>query len=324
MPSKPKPIVCVSRPLPGEFSVPGAEVRYGPERGFPSAAELAAFARGASAIVSWVSDRIDGALLDEIGPTVEIVANFAVGYDNIDLDACRARNVRVSNTPDAVTEGTADAAVMLMLAAARRLAAADRFVRSGAWEKHGILGPNEWIGQPVAGRTLLIVGAGRIGFATAVRMLGWGMKVVYASRSRRANFEQAPMNAERVELDEGLARADFVSLHVPLTNETRRMIDARRLGLMKRTAVLVNTGRGPLIDEGALAEALKAGRLFGAGLDVLEREPAIHPGLVGLDNVVVTPHYGSASVTSRSAMSALCAANIRAVLAGGAPVTAVV
>jgi len=324
MPNEPKPIVCVSRPLPGEFSVPGAEIRFGPERGYPTASEFAAFARGACAIVSWVSERIDGALLDEIGPTLEIVANFAVGYDNIDLEACRARRIRVSNTPDAVTEGTADAAVMLMLAAARRLPAADRFVRSGAWEKHGILGPNEWIGQPLSGRTLLIVGAGRIGFATAVRMLGWGMKVMYASRSRKANFEQAPMNAERVELDEGLTRADFVSLHVPLTSETRGIIDGRRLALMKRTAVLVNTGRGALVDEGALAGALRAGQLFGAGLDVLEREPAIHPGLVGLDNVVVTPHYGSASVTSRGAMSALCAANIRAVLGGGVPITPVV
>ncbi|MFM9957788.1 MAG: 2-hydroxyacid dehydrogenase [Phycisphaerales bacterium] len=318
------PQVRVTRPLPGVFSVPGAEVRFGPERGYPEREAFVEFARGASAIVTWVNDRIDGPVLDAIGHDLKIVANFAVGYDNIDLKACRERNIRVSNTPDAVTEGTADVAVMLMLAAARRLSAADRFVRSGAWQRHGILGPYEWIGLPLAGRTLLIVGAGRIGYATALRCLGWGMKVLYSARHPKPAFEHAPLNGERVEIDEGLRRADFVSLHVPLSPETRHIIDARRLALMKPTAVLVNTGRGPLIDEAALVDALKHQRLFGAGLDVLEHEPHLHPGLAELENVVLTPHYGSASETSRASMSALCAANIREVLAGREPVTAVV
>ncbi len=319
-----RPIVCVTRPLPGEFNIPHADVRFGPEHGYPDKDALINFAKGAAAIVTWVNDRVDAHVLDAIGHPLKIVANFAVGYDNIDLEACRERNIRVSNTPDAVTEGTADVAVMLMLAAARKLGAADRFARTGAWERHGILGPNEWIGQPLAGRTLLIVGAGRIGLATALRTLGWGMKVLYTARHPKPNFEHAPLCARRVDLDEGLAQADFVSLHVPLSPATRHIIDARRLALMKPTAILVNTGRGPLIDEAALVEALKHNRLFAAGLDVLEREPKLTPGLAELDNVVLTPHYGSASTSSRAAMSALCAANIRSVLNGQPPVTPVV
>ncbi len=317
------PQVRVCRPLPGEFDIPGAEVRFGPERGFPDVGERHAFFRGAHACVTWVSDRVDEAFLDAVGPQLRIVANFAVGYDNIDVQACKRRSVLVSNTPDAVTEGTADAAFMLLLAAARRLSAADRFVRSGEWEGHGILGPNEWIGAPIAGRTLLIVGAGRIGLATALRSLGWGMRVIYASRSGEPAFEHAPLNARRVELDEGLGEADFVSLHVPLTPQTRHLIDARRLALMKPTSVLINTCRGPVVDEAALADALAGGRIFGAGLDVFEHEPRVHEKLRGLHNVVLTPHYGSSSVTSRAGMSALCETNVRAVLAGGPPVTAV-
>lgn len=322
--------VRVCRPLPGEFDVPGAEVRFGPERGFPDIADRHGFFRGAHACVTWVSDRVDEAFLNAVGPRLKVVANFAVGYDNIDVDVCRRRGVIVTNTPDAVTEGTADAAFMLMLAAARRLSAADRFVRSGDWERHGILGPNEWIGRPLAGKTLLIVGAGRIGYATALRSIGWGMRVIYASRSHAAAFEHAPLNARRFELDDGLREADVVSLHVPLTptgtppeQSTRHLIDARRLSLMKPTAVIVNTCRGPVIDEAALADALASGRLFAAGLDVFEHEPRVHDRLKSLDNVVLTPHYGSSNVTSRAGMSALCEANIRAVLAGRPPVTPV-
>jgi len=316
-------IVAVSRPLPSEFSVPGHEVRFGPLRGFSSPEELQAFVRGAHACVTWVSEKVNDAFLDAAGPQLKVVSNFAVGYDNIDVAACKRRGVIVTNTPDAVTEGTADLAWALLLGAARKLAFADGFVRTGEWAKYGILGPSEFIGRPIAGQTLLIVGAGRIGYATAVRSLGWGMKVLYASRSREPQFEQAPLNAERVELDEGLKRADFVSVHVPLTSETRHLMDARRIGLMKKTAVLVNSARGAIVDEGALVTALKEGRIFGAGLDVFEREPAVHEGLVGLPNVVLAPHMGSASETSRKQMTELCAANVRAVLAGEGPLTPV-
>lgn len=325
------PIVALSRPLPGEFALPdvrGAEVRVGASEGFRSREASIEFFRGADAIVSWVTDRIDGEFLDGVGVagaggSLRIVSNFAVGYDNIDVAACRERGVIVTNTPDAVTDGTADVAVMLMLAAARRLSHADRYVRSGGFTRDGVLNPDALIGLPVAGRTLLIVGAGRIGLATANRMIGWNMDVTYHSRTRKPEYEEPPLNGEWVGLDEGLARADFVSIHVPLSAETYHLIDAKRLSLLKSTAVLVNTARGPVVDESALVDALKAGRLYAAGLDVYEREPEVHPGLRELDNVVLTPHYGSANERSRGAMTALCAANINAVLSGRDPVTPV-
>lgn len=315
------PIIALSRPLPGRFDVGQADVRPGPDRGFADRASLLNHVRGASAIVTWVSERVDAALLDAAGPQLRIVANFAVGYDNIDTQACRDRGVRASNTPDAVTEGTADCAIALMLAAARRVGEAERFVRSGGWAARGLLGPAEFLGRGLTGRTLVIVGAGRIGYATALRTLGWGMRVLYVSRTPKPQFEQAPLSAERVSLEDGLRRADFVSIHTPLTAETRHLIDAPKLALMKPTAVLVNTARGPVVDEAALAAALREKRIFAAGLDVFEDEPRVHPGLLALENVVVTPHYGSASEDSRHAMTALCAANIRAVFAGGDPVT---
>lgn len=317
------PIVAASRPLPTGFDVPCANVRFGPERGFPTRAAMFDFFHGAHALVTWVSERVDEELLEAVGPQLKIVSNFAVGFDNIDVAACKRRGVFVSNTPDAVTEGTADLAMLLLLAAARKLSAADRFARSGAWEGVGILGPNDWIGLPLAGRTLLIVGGGRIGYATAMRSVGWNMKVLYTARSAKPKMEAPPLNGRRVELEEGLREADFVSLHVPLTPETRGLINAPRLALMKKDAVLVNTCRGAVVDEAALADALAAGRLFAAGLDVFEKEPVINAKLKGLDNVVLAPHYGSASRDSRSAMSALCAANIRSVLGGGLPVTPV-
>ncbi len=317
------PVVAACRPLPAEFEVPGATVRWGPERGFASPEELRAFVKGADAIVAWVSERIDDAALAAAGPQLKVVANFAVGVDNIDLAACARRRIIVTNTPDAVTEGTADMAWALMLAVARRLSHGDRFARSGEWARHGVLGPAEFLGQAIAGRTLLIVGAGRIGYATALRSIGWGMRVLYVARSPKPNFEFAPLNARRVELDDGLRQADFISVHTPLTDETRHLINARRLALLKPTAVLVNTSRGAVIDEGALARALREGRLFGAGLDVFESEPTVHPDLVGLDNIVMAPHMGSASVDSRRAMTELCAANVRAVLTGNAPLTPV-
>lgn len=315
--------VALTRPLPGRFEVEGFEVRIGPERGFASREELFAFVSGASAAVTWVSERVDGAFLDAAGDALRVVANFAVGYDNIDVEACRARGVVVTNTPDAVTEGTADMAWALMLAAARRLGEGERFVRRGAWAEHGILGPRDFIGMPLAGKTLLIVGAGRIGYATALRSMGWGMRVLYVARSAKPRFEFAPLNARRVGLEEGLRGADFVSIHTPLTPETRHLINAERLALMKPTAVLVNTARGPVVDESALTEALREKRIFAAGLDVFEDEPRVMEGLRSLENVVLAPHMGSASRTSRELMTALCEANVRAVLSGGAPVTPV-
>jgi len=318
------PTVVVSRPLHGSFEVPGAEVRTGPTGGQRSRVELLKFVAGADAVVSWVTERVDGEFLDAAGGQLKIIANYAVGYDNIDLEACAERGVVVTNTPDAVTEGTADVAVMHLLGAARRLSEADRFVRSGEWAEHGVLGPSEWLGQPVAGRMLLIVGAGRIGYATAVRMLGFGVRVRYVSRTPKPTFEHAPLCAKRVTLEEGLREADFVSVHTPLTPETHHLIGGKEFGLMKPTAVIVSTARGPVIDEGALAEALHAGTIFGAGLDVFEREPQISERLLSAPNVVMTPHFGSANTQSRSEMTELTAANIRLVLAGEPALTRVV
>ena len=317
------PIVAVTRTVPGEVTVPGAEVRVLGD-GCPSREDLLGFVGGASVIVSMFSNKVDGELLDAAGPGLMGVCNFAVGHNNIDLDACRDRNIAVTNTPDAVTEGTADTAWLLVMAVARRLVEGDRFARTGEWVRHGPLGMAEFLGRDLTGRTLLIVGAGRIGYAVAARAKAWGMRVLYTARSRHWNFELAPIGGTRVDLDEGLAEADVVSIHTPLTDDTRHLIDARRLGLMKKTAILVNTSRGPVVDEAALAEALAEKRIWGAGLDVFENEPEVHPGLVGLDNVTMMPHIGSAEARYREEMTAMVSANAAAILAGETPPNAVV
>jgi glyoxylate reductase len=312
------PVVAVTRTVPGTLVVPGAEVRVLSDRAEP-AEKIRAFVRGCDILVSMFGNHIDEAMLDAAGPGLKGVCNFAVGYNNIDLDACRARGIAVTNTPDAVTEGTADLAWVLVMAVARRLVEGDRFARTGAWERHGPLGMAEFMGLDLTGRTLHIVGAGRIGFGVATRALAWGMRVLYTARSRHWGFELAPVNARRVELDEGLALADVVSIHTPLTDETRHLINARRLGLMKPNAILVNTSRGPVVDEAALAAALRTRRIFGAGLDVFEHEPKIHEGLLDLDNVVMTPHIGSAEVRYREEMTKMVAENAAAILGGRTP-----
>lgn len=314
-----KPVVACTRPLAFPLDIPNATITFGPARGFETRESLFAFVRGSAGIISWVSERVDDAFLDAAGPQLRVIATHAVGYDNIDAAACRARGIVVTNTPDAVTEGTADMAWALLLAAARLLPAAERFARRpgpGGWAAHGVLGPGEWLGRPIAGRTLLIIGAGRIGYATALRSLGWGMRVLYVARSEKPAFEFAPLNARRVGLEEGLREADFISVHTPLTSETSRLLNAGNLTLCKPGAVLVNTARGQVIDEAALAASLRDGPLFAAGLDVFEDEPRIHPELLALDNVVLSPHMGSANDDCRRRMAALCAANVRAVLDG--------
>lgn len=321
----PSPLVVVTRKVPGAVAIDpslGAEIRLGPAESLGREALLAHVA-GASVVVTMFNNRVDDAFLDACGGGLRGVCNFAVGFDNVDMEACARRGVAVANTPDAVTEGTADMAWALILAAARRVAEADRFVRSGAFTRGGVLGMAEWLGTDLTGRTLVIVGAGRIGYATALRSIGWGMRVLYVARSRHWNFELAPVAGERVDLDEGLARADVVSVHTPLTPETHHLIDARRLGLMKPNAILVNTARGPVVDESALVEALRSGRIWGAGLDVYEREPDLAPGLVDLDNVVLTPHIGSAEQRYREMMTEMVCRNAEAMLRGETPPNAV-
>ncbi|MEO0715584.1 MAG: D-glycerate dehydrogenase, partial [Planctomycetota bacterium] len=270
-----------------------ADVDMGPAE-LPLRDAVLARLPGASVIVTMFSDRVDAEFLDAAGPTLKGVCNFAVGFDNIDLDECRTRGIAVCNTPDAVTEGTADLAWTLILAAARRLIEADRFARSDAYPAGGPLGMGDLMGMDLTGRTLLIVGAGRIGFATALRSVGWGMRVLYVARRRHPEFEHAPLGAERVELDEGLRRADVVSLHAPLTEQTRHMLHGENIALLKPTAIVVNVARGPVVDESALADALERGAIWGVGLDVFEREPTIDPRLIASNRAVLTPHIGSA------------------------------
>lgn len=312
------PIIAVTRTIPGTISVPNATIRLGTNDLMPRA-RIIEHARAAHVLVTMYTDKVDDALLDAIGPQLMGVCNFAVGVDNIDLPACRRRGIKVGNTPDAVTEGTANMALTLMLATARRLVEGDRFARSGAWLARGPMGMAEFMGLDLCGKLILIVGAGRIGYATATRAMAFGMRVGYVARSRHTEFELAPLAARRYDLDEGLAVADVVSLHTPLTPDTRHLINSRRLGLLKPQAILINTARGPIIDESALVEHLRARKIWGAGLDVFEKEPALAPGLAELDNVVMMPHLGSAEVRWRALMAKMVEENCLAILDGRDP-----
>jgi lactate dehydrogenase-like 2-hydroxyacid dehydrogenase len=317
------PIISITRAIPGTPSIPGATLRIAPAEPQMSRAQLLEFIRGSTVIVSMFHDKVDDEFLDAAGPQLKGVCNFAVGTDNFDLAACRKRNVIVTNTPDAVTEGTANIAFALLLDAARRVSEGDRFVRAGNFERQGNIFPTGWLGVHLTGQTLLIVGAGRIGRAVALRGLAFGMKILYVARSTHPDFEQAPLAAQRIDLDDGLRRADFVSIHTPLTPDTRHLINADRLKLMKPTAVLVNTARGPVIHEQALADALKARTIYAAGLDVFEFEPKVNPDLLACDNAVFTPHIGSAERRYREQMTDMVCANARAILAGQNPPNAV-
>lgn len=322
----PRPIVLVTRATPGQVrlpSFPDADIRVLGDRPAPRDLLLASV-RGIDALLSMYGDRIDREVLDAAGPSLRVVANHAVGFENIDIDECKRRGITVANTPGAVTEGTADIAWLLVLAVARRLVEGDRFARSGAWKAHGVLGMGEFLGLDITGKTLLIVGAGRIGYATALRAKAWGMRLLYVARSRHIEFELAPLAGERVALDDGLRQADVVSVHTPLTPETRHLINADRLALLKPNAIFVNTSRGPVVDEAALARVLKERRIWGAGLDVFEREPEIHPDLIPLDNVTMAPHIGSGETRFRIMMTEMACANADAVLRGIEPPNRVV
>jgi glyoxylate reductase len=312
------PRVVFCRSVPPTIDLPGAEVKVAGARALDRPA-LLEFVRGAAVAVTWVSEKVNAEFLDAAGPSLRAVCNFAVGTDNIDLAECKRRGIAVTNTPGAVTEGTADLAWALILAVARRLNIADRFARGPEYPHVGPLGPDEFLGLDLTGRTLCIVGAGRIGYATALRSIGWAMRVTYVARQRHLDFEMAPVAARRVSLEEGLAAADVVSLHTPLTPDTRKLIGPAQLALLKPTAILINTARGPVVDEAALVEALRQKKIWGAGLDVFEDEPRVHPGLIGLDNCVLSPHIGSASHWSRSMMTRMVCENARAVLAGVEP-----
>lgn len=289
----------------------------------PARAELLDRVRGADAILSQFNEPINAELFDAAGEGLRIVANYAVGFDNMDVAEATRRGIWLTNTPDAVTAPTADMAWALMLGVSRRLFEGEREVRSGAFSQRRGYDPRHLIGGDFEGRTLLIVGAGRIGYATAMRSLGWKMRVLYVARSVHRDFESPPLHAQRVELEDGLREADYVSLHTPLTPETRHLIGRRELGLMKSTAYLINTARGPVVDEQALVEALREGAIAGAGLDVFEGEPRQAPGLVDLPNTCLMPHVGSASRGARPEMARMAQRNILAALRGEEPPNAV-
>jgi len=313
-------------------------------------ARLLELLTGAAGLLCLLTDRIDAEALDRAGPDLRAVSNMAVGFDNIDVPAATRRGVLVCNTPGVLTETTADLTWALILAACRRVGEAVDFLREGRWETWR---PLELAGVDVHGATLGVVGAGRIGRAVARRAAGFGMKVIYHSRIRRPEFEEIVQSGSaagtsrlevpdpdgsvesgpaangssdlfRPHLDDLLGEADIVTLHVPLTDQTRHLIDRRALSLMKPTAVLVNTSRGPVVDEEALAGALAERRIFSAGLDVYEREPlGPNSPLLGLPNVILLPHIGSATVATRTRMADLAVDNLLLALAGGRPAAAV-
>jgi lactate dehydrogenase-like 2-hydroxyacid dehydrogenase len=282
----------------------------------PSREQLMRDVVGASALITLLTDRVDGEVLDAAGADLKVVANVAVGYDNVDVAAARSRGVVVTNTPGVLDEASADCAFALLLATARRIVEADRFVRTGTdW----IWGPQSFVGLDVSrGATLGIVGLGRIGMAVARRAAAFNMRIL-ATGSRASSEEAAAYGVEPADLQRVLAESDVVSLHCPLTPDTRHLINAERLAAMKPTAVLINTARGPVVDEAALVHALENGVIAAAGLDVYEDEPQVHPGLRSLENVVLLPHIASAGRATRDAMGELAVDNVRAVLAGEGP-----
>jgi len=285
-----------------------------PERG-----ELLEAVRGVSGILSTATEKVDSEVMDTAGESLKVVANMAVGYDNVEVEAAEERDVLVTNTPGVLDETTADVAFMLLLAAARRLGEGERLLRAGRWEWWG---PKQLMGQDVWGKKLGIVGFGRIGQSVARRARGFGMEILYHNRSRKPEAE-AEFGARRMDLEGLLETADFISIHTPLTDETHHLIGVPELEKMKPEAVLVNTSRGPVVDEAALADALAKKRIFAAGLDVYENEPEVDPKLLELENVVLAPHIGSASVETRERMAVLAAENIAAVLSGDEPKTPV-
>jgi glyoxylate reductase len=277
--------------------------------------ELLELARGVDAIVADPAVAVDQALLEAAGPQLRVVANFAVGYDNVDLDACRRRGVAVTNTPDVLTNATAELALALALAAARRFTEAEADLRGGRWRGWD---PGAYLGLELTGATFGVVGMGRIGRRYAELVVGFAGEVLYASRTPKEDAERE-LGVRRVALEEIFRRADVVSLHLPATGETTGLVGPRELAAMKPEAILVNTSRGPLVDSRALARALRDGGIGGAGLDVYEHEPDVPSELLEAPRCVVLPHIGSATRRSRDGMARLVAENVLAVLGGEEP-----
>ena len=310
------PSILITRRLPSSViaklsAVADVDVYTG-EAAIP-VAELRARVAGKDALVSLLTDAVDRSVIDA-APSLKAIANVAVGYNNIDVPYARARGIVVTNTPDVLTESVADFTWAMILAITRRLSEGERLVRRGEWKGWAL---DLLLGMELRGKQLGLVGLGRIGRAVAARAGAFGMRVAYTSRTEAAGVGEA------MQLDRLLLTSDIVSLHVPLTPETTHLIDKRALTRMKRSAYLINTARGPVVDEAALAWALQHHLLAGAALDVYEHEPAIHPELLSLENVLLVPHLGSGTTETRTAMADLAADNVLAVLGGRAPLTPV-
>ncbi len=313
-----KPKVLVTRTLPEQAAkilAECGEVEWWTAKDYIPKAEIIRRLPGKQALICLLTETIDEEVLNA-GPELKIVANIAVGYNNIDVAAATRRKIAVTNTPGVLNETTADLTFALLLAIARRLGEAERFLRAGKYKGWDL---DLMLGVDVYQRTLGIVGFGRIGRAGAKRAQGFSMRILYTDEFRAPDEVERSLNATRVDLETLLRESDFVSLHVPLLPGTRHLIGARQLSLMKPTACLINSSRGPVVDEAALAEALAAGRIRGAALDVYENEPAVHPTLLKLENVVLVPHIGSASIETRKKMAMMAVENVMAALDGRRP-----
>lgn len=311
-----RPKVFVARRIPDvglKLLEANCDVDVWPERLPPSADVLRNKVRDCDGLLSLLTDKVDAELL-AAAPRLKVVSNFAVGFNNVDVTACTARKIPVGNTPGVLTEATADIAVTLLLAAARRLGESATDAKEGRWHTWEPLG---WLGADLTGRTLGIVGMGRIGFATAMRLHhGWGMKVLYTARTAKPDANRE-LQATHVDLDTLLAESDFVSVHADLNPTTQKLFSTEQFAKMKRSAVFINTSRGPLVDQVALADALRRNVIFAAGLDVTEPEP-LPPDheLYKLPNCVVAPHIASATIDTRNAMATIAAQNLIAGLEG--------
>jgi len=290
-------------------------VQYNDTSAGLSAERLQAVVADKNAIVCQLTDRIDAAVMDAASE-LKVIANVAVGFDNIDIPAATRRGILVTNTPGVLTDTTADLAFTLLMAASRRIAEADRFLRSGRWHQWEI---DMLCGHDIHGHTLGILGLGRIGLGMARRAQGFGMRVIYHDLARAAAEVENEYGIEYVDSETLFRDSDFLSVHVPLNDCTRHIVGSAEFQLMKPTAVLVNTSRGPVVDEKALAQALESGQIASAGLDVFEDEPTVEPRLLALENVVLVPHIGSASIKTRTRMCTMAANNAAAVLAGQPP-----
>ncbi len=310
--------IFVTRQLPGqalEALAQEHDVQIFPEPRPITEKELYEGIKDAEVLISLLTDRIDSKAI-QAGPNLKIIANYAVGYNNIDVDWATAFDIAVLNTPGVLTDASADLAFGLLLAAARRIPEGDRFIRKGQWKGWD---PSLLLGPHVSGKTLGILGMGRIGQAVAKRAIGFGMKLLYSNQRQLPAGIERELGAEFVTVNDLLTQSDFVSLHCPLTPETKHLINRKSLAQMKPGAILINTARGAVVDEDALVETLQSGHLFAAGLDVYEDEPNVHPGLLAHPQVVLAPHLGSATQETRNEMASLLVRGIQALFKNKVP-----